>query len=76
MKIVTSFLIALIQCYQKFISRITQPSCRFYPTCSNYAVDALTKRNLPTAFYLIIKRIAKCHPFHPGGIDKIGGSNV
>ncbi|MCX8029935.1 MAG: membrane protein insertion efficiency factor YidD [Brevinematales bacterium] len=47
------------------------PSCRFHPTCSQYAVEAVTKYGCIKGVYLSAKRIAKCHPFHPGGYDPV-----
>jgi putative membrane protein insertion efficiency factor len=48
-----------------------KPSCRFYPTCSQYAIDAIKKYGCLKGGYLAIKRIFKCHPFHPGGYDPV-----
>lgn len=62
--------IFLIKLYQK-ISFFKRPSCRFYPTCSQYAVEALTKYGAVKGGWLTIKRIGKCHPFHPGGYDPV-----
>ncbi|OGN62220.1 MAG: membrane protein insertion efficiency factor YidD [Chlamydiae bacterium RIFCSPHIGHO2_12_FULL_49_11] len=62
-------LIALVRLYQKGISPFLGPCCRFYPSCSHYALSVLQKKPLWRAFGLIIKRLSKCHPFHPGGID-------
>ncbi|MCL1632210.1 membrane protein insertion efficiency factor YidD [Sporolactobacillus sp. CPB3-1] len=64
-------LIFLIRLYQKFISPLTPPTCRFYPTCSQYAVEALTRFGVIKGGWLTIKRLLKCHPFHPGGIDPV-----
>lgn len=53
-----------------------QPACcRFYPTCSQYAVDAIAKRGLISGGWLVLKRIGKCHPFHPGGFDPVPLAN-
>lgn len=58
--------------YQKFLSPLKmKPSCRFYPTCSQYALDAVKKYGCLKGGYLAIKRILKCHPFHPGGYDPV-----
>lgn len=64
-------LILLIKGYQKFISPLFPPACRFYPTCSVYFVQALEKYGFFKGTYLGIKRILKCHPFHPGGYDPL-----
>ncbi|MHB8064976.1 MAG: membrane protein insertion efficiency factor YidD [Ruminiclostridium sp.] len=63
--------IGLIKFYQKFISPLKRPSCRFYPTCSEYSVQALTKYGLVKGSWKSIVRILKCHPFHPGGYDPV-----
>lgn len=60
----------MVRLYQLLISPLLPPNtCRFYPTCSQYAVDALTKHGALRGTTLAIKRIGKCHPFHPGGYD-------
>lgn len=64
-------LIFFIKIYQKFISPITKPSCRFYPTCSEYAIDAINKYGFIKGSFLAIKRILRCHPFNPGGYDPV-----
>jgi len=64
-------LITLIRFYQTFISPLKAPTCRFYPTCSQYAVQALEKYGALKGGLLIIKRLSKCHPFHPGGYDPV-----
>ena len=58
-----------IRFYQIFISPLKPPTCRFYPTCSAYAIEAIQKKGPVKGTWLAIKRIAKCHPFHPGGYD-------
>ncbi|MEC1261988.1 membrane protein insertion efficiency factor YidD [Bacillus swezeyi] len=61
----------VIRIYQKWISPILPPSCRFYPTCSNYGLEAIEKHGAFKGGWLTIKRILKCHPFHPGGVDPV-----
>jgi len=63
--------ITLIRGYQKFISPLLVPSCRFHPSCSEYAACALGRFALPKAVGLILVRLFKCHPYHPGGFDPI-----
>lgn len=60
-----------IRFYQIFISPLKPPTCRFYPTCSAYAIEAIQKKGPVKGTWLAIKRIAKCHPFHPGGYDPV-----
>lgn len=63
--------ISIIRFYQKCISPLTPPSCRFYPTCSNYGLEAIKTHGAVKGGWLTIKRILKCHPLHPGGIDPV-----
>ena len=64
-------LICLIKLYQKLISPMFAPSCRFYPTCSEYAVQAITKYGALKGGAKAIWRILKCNPFNKGGIDPV-----
>jgi len=57
--------------YRRFISPLKPPTCRFYPTCSAYGLEAIDKHGVLAGSWLTIKRICKCHPFHPGGIDYV-----
>ncbi len=68
MKRVALFLIRL---YQNTISKATPPSCRFYPTCSHYGYEAIEKYGLLKGGWMAIKRVARCHPFNPGGYDPV-----
>ena len=63
--------IGLIRFYQLFISPLFPPTCRFYPTCSQYAIEAIEKKGALRGGWLAVKRIAKCHPFHSGGYDPV-----
>lgn len=64
--------IAIIRLYQKLISPLKRkPTCRFYPTCSAYAVEAFRKRGFFVGLLLTVGRIARCQPFCPGGIDPV-----
>ncbi|MBD3378259.1 membrane protein insertion efficiency factor YidD [candidate division KSB1 bacterium] len=65
----STLLIRLVRFYQKLISPFFPGSCRFDPTCSQYAIDALNKYGPLKGIWKAIKRISKCHPFHPGGYD-------
>ncbi|MBR3785813.1 MAG: membrane protein insertion efficiency factor YidD [Firmicutes bacterium] len=75
MKYVTLFLkkimIFFIRIYQIFISPLFPPTCRFYPTCSTYCIQALEKHGVVKGSYLGMKRILKCHPGNPGGYDPV-----
>jgi len=61
----------LISLYQSTISRVTPPSCRFTPTCSHYACEAIERYGLIKGGWLAVKRIASCHPWSPGGYDPV-----
>lgn len=63
--------LALIRFYQKVISPLKPPTCRFYPTCSHYGMEAIRRFGALRGGWLTIKRIVKCNPFHPGGIDHV-----
>jgi len=64
-------LIKAIRIYQIFVSPVMPGKCRFYPSCSNYVIDALEKYGVLKGLWLGVKRILKCHPFHAGGYDPI-----
>ncbi|BCX06049.1 MAG: hypothetical protein KatS3mg053_3987 [Candidatus Roseilinea sp.] len=64
-------MIGAIRFYQLAISPALPPSCRFYPTCSEYTLQAIAKYGALKGLWLGVKRIARCHPFHPGGYDPV-----
>lgn len=64
-------LIVPIRGYQRFISPLFGPVCRFYPSCSHYAVEALQVHGALRGTWLAVRRLARCHPFHPGGLDPV-----
>lgn len=64
-------LIGLIRIYQWVISPIIGPKCRYQPTCSHYAVEALKKHGLFKGFWLAIRRLARCHPWGRSGWDPV-----
>jgi putative membrane protein insertion efficiency factor len=68
MKYVLVFLITL---YQRLVSPWLPPSCRYTPSCSQYAREALLKHGLFRGLLLAAKRLARCHPFHAGGYDPV-----
>ncbi|MDI6688051.1 MAG: membrane protein insertion efficiency factor YidD [Desulfobacterales bacterium] len=60
-----------IRAYQYVLSPVLSPSCRFYPTCSEYAYKAVSRYGLLKGTFLALKRILRCHPFNPGGVDDV-----
>lgn len=68
---IKKFILALIIFYQRFVSPLTAPACRFYPSCSEYALQAIKRYGLWRGLWLSLRRILKCHPFHPGGYDPV-----
>lgn len=64
-------LLLLIRGYQRTLSRILPPACRFHPSCSQYAYDAVTLHGGLRGTWLAARRILRCHPFHPGGYDPV-----
>jgi putative membrane protein insertion efficiency factor len=64
-------LVGLIRGYQKFISPGLPPACRFYPSCSQYAIEAIARHGALRGSWLAARRLARCHPFHPGGVDPV-----
>jgi putative membrane protein insertion efficiency factor len=67
----TSFLILVIRLYQMTISPFLGFCCRFYPTCSEYMIEALQTYGLLKGGWIGLKRLCKCHPWHPGGYDPL-----
>jgi uncharacterized protein len=67
----TQVIIKIINLYQKTVSCVFPSCCRFYPSCSQYSIEALNNYGLKQGLLLSFKRILKCHPFHSGGIDLI-----
>jgi hypothetical protein len=66
-----TLIIAFVKLYQYMISPVLPSSCRFTPSCSEYSIEALKEYGVVKGSYLTIKRILKCHPFHPGGYDPV-----
>lgn len=64
-------LVGLIRGYRMFISPLFPPVCRFQPTCSQYALQAIDRFGPRRGGWMAIKRILRCHPFHPGGYDPV-----
>jgi uncharacterized protein len=61
----------LIRGYQRFLSPLLPPSCRFYPSCSQYALEAIGRHGALKGSWLAIRRLARCHPFNAGGFDPV-----
>lgn len=65
-------LMGLVRFYQRYLSPLKGgPTCRFYPSCSQYAYEALQKHGAVKGTYLAVRRVFRCHPFHPGGYDPV-----
>ncbi len=60
-----------IRFYQRYVSRLTPPTCRFTPTCSEYGYQSIAKHGLLKGGWFTLCRIARCHPFHAGGYDPV-----
>ena len=71
MTIISKGLIGLVRGYQRFISPLTQPSCRYYPTCSSYMIKAIQVHGAFKGFLMGISRILRCHPFAKAGFDYV-----
>ncbi len=63
------FFVFLIRVYQKAISPIFPPSCRFYPSCSQYCILSIQQYGTLKGLYKCARRLGRCHPYHPGGVD-------
>jgi hypothetical protein len=68
---IKSAIIRMIVFYRKFISPLKPRTCRFYPTCSQYAIESIKKYGVIKGGIKSIKRILRCHPFNPGGYDPV-----
>ncbi|MCY0888807.1 MAG: membrane protein insertion efficiency factor YidD [Alicyclobacillaceae bacterium] len=64
-------LLSLIRGYQKYISPLKPPTCRFYPTCSEYAFEAVSRYGAFYGGWLAVRRISRCGPWNPGGVDPV-----
>ena len=61
--------------YRYLISPLLGPTCRFYPTCSSYAIEAIARYGITRGTWLTLRRLIRCNPWHPGGVDKVTGEN-
>jgi putative membrane protein insertion efficiency factor len=69
--ILRKIIIALVSCYRVLISPILGNHCRFYPTCSSYAISAIEQYGIIKGVYLTTRRLLRCHPWHQGGYDPV-----
>jgi putative membrane protein insertion efficiency factor len=69
--VIRAGLVLLVRLYQRLVSPLLPPSCRFYPSCSAYAVAALERHGALRGSLLTVKRLCRCHPFNPGGLDPV-----
>jgi putative membrane protein insertion efficiency factor len=70
-KFLQTCLIAMIRCYRFAISALLGPCCRFEPSCSTYAMEALKAHGCLKGSRLAVRRVLRCHPWHPGGMDPV-----
>jgi putative membrane protein insertion efficiency factor len=64
-------LMTLVRGYQVFVSPLLGQTCRFYPSCSAYAIEALRVHGAGRGTWLTVRRLARCHPWNPGGVDLV-----
>ena len=64
-------LVGFIRAYQRFLSPLLGPRCRFYPSCSHYAAEAIQRHGPVNGGWLALRRIVRCHPLNPGGYDPV-----
>ena len=64
-------LIGVIRLYKRLLSPLLPPACRFYPSCSTYAIQAVERFGPVKGLWLAAKRVMRCHPYHPGGFDPV-----
>ncbi|WP_372372027.1 membrane protein insertion efficiency factor YidD [Xanthomonas sp. NCPPB 1638] len=70
-QVISRLLIALLRGYKLFISPLLGPRCRFVPSCSEYAMTAIARFGPLRGCWLAARRLGRCHPFHPGGLDPV-----
>ena len=68
---IRGLLVLFVKLYRRLLSPLLPAACRFYPSCSAYAVEALERHGAVRGTWLTLKRLGRCHPFHPGGLDPV-----
>ena len=71
MSIGATLAVGILKIYRRFVSPVLPKACRFYPSCSCYAIESIEKYGVARGAFLTLRRLAKCHPFHPGGYDPV-----
>jgi putative membrane protein insertion efficiency factor len=64
-------IVTILRGYKRFVSPLLPSACRFYPTCSEYMMEAVEKYGVPRGVWMGVRRIGRCHPFHSGGYDPV-----
>ncbi len=73
-QVIARLLILALRAYKRFISPLLGPRCRFVPSCSEYAMEAIGRHGPARGSWLTLRRLGRCHPFHPGGHDPVPDS--
>ena len=68
---IRKLIITLLRVYRYCIGPLLPPACRFWPNCSMYAIEAIEKHGVARGLWLSTKRLGRCHPWHPGGVDTV-----
>ena len=71
MSLAQRIVVGAIAVYRKVVSPLLGSNCRFHPTCSAYAAEAITSYGIARGCWFALRRVAKCHPYHPGGYDPV-----
>lgn len=66
-----ALMLSLIRIYQRIVSPLLPPTCRFFPSCSQYSYEAIVRYGVWKGGQLSLRRLLRCHPFHPGGYDPV-----
>lgn len=70
-RLIQTLFVWILRAYQLTISPLLGPSCRFHPSCSSYAIEAVQRHGSVRGAWLALRRVGRCHPFHPGGFDPV-----